>query len=314
MRYFLIGILFLQIACSSTAQQITADEQPTKAERKLFQKSSVVIKSPKDYEHRETENGKGYDPKPRVVEVDKKAGKYELRWIGYDGKEKVIAYQRYDAIDALVEARVEKNSDGKFVFKYLVKNLPTSPAYLGGFIVQTLTSEVKVNKLEDVYIGQMSDHIKEFKDGTWWAFAALGEILPKINPGKSIEFSLISSGLPGIVGCRARAGPAALKGVGEHMPFELEIATPGYESLATCYTIGPVDKLAEMNKAEKSKYVLDNLPKFQEAGWMTKDAALKYESILGKEDLAGALAQAKKDLEKEVITGEVLYIIEGLNQ
>ena len=69
-----------------------------------------------------------------------------------------------------------------------------------------------------------------------------------------------------------------------------------------------------MNKAEKSKYVLDNLPKFQEAGWMTKDAATKYEAILAKEDLAGALAQAKKDLEREVITGEVLYIIEGLNQ
>ena len=129
MRYFLIGILFLQIACSSTAQQITADEQPIKAERKLFKKSSVVIKSPKNYDHRELANGKGYDPKPRVVEIDKKAGKYELRWIGYDGKQKIIAYQRDDAIDALVEARIEKNSEGKFVFKYLVKNLPTSPTF-----------------------------------------------------------------------------------------------------------------------------------------------------------------------------------------
>ena len=313
MRYFLIGILLLQIACSSTAQQITADEQPTKAERKLFQKSSVVIKSPNDYSHRERENGKEYDPKPRVVEVDKKAGKYEFRWIGYDGKEKIIAYQRHDAIDALVEARVEKNFEGQFVYKYLVKNLPTSPTYLSAFIVQTLASEVKVTKLDDVYIGKMSNYIRDFKEGTWWDFAPLGEILPKITPGKNIEFSLTSSGLPGIVGCRARAGPVALKGVGEHMPSELEMALPGYDE-ATGYTIGPIDKLAEMNKAEKSKYVLDNLPKFQEAGWMTKNAATRYESILAKEDLAGALAQAKIDLESEVITGEVFYIIEGLNQ
>lgn len=304
--YFLILTLLFQSACYSSAQQI-------KVERKPFQKSSVAMKSPTSYLKRETDKGE-YDPKPRVVLVDEKAGKYELRWIGYDGKEKIIKYQRADAIDALVEARVEKNSEGKFVFKYLVKNLPTSPAYLSGFIVQTLANDVKVNKLEDVHIGEMSNSLRDFKEGIWRHFAPLGETSSRIEAGKSIEFSLVSSALPGIVGCRATAGELTLKGVGEHMPSELEAAMPGYEELAKGYTIGPIDHLATLNKSERTKYILENLPKFQEAGWITSDGVKRYEAVLKRENLAGAFEQAKKDLENQFITSEVYYIIEGLNQ
>ncbi|MGI8642456.1 MAG: hypothetical protein ACR2MG_21210 [Pyrinomonadaceae bacterium] len=246
--------------------------------------------------------------------IDEKAGKYELRWIGYDGKEKIIKYQRRDAIDALVEARIVKHDEGKFIYKYLIKNLPTSPTYLSGFIVQTLASDVKATKLDDVFVSDMAKFIPNFNVGTWWKFAPLGETLPKIDPGETIEFSLVSSALPGIVGCRARAGDLTLKGVGEHMPSELEEVTPGYDGLAKGYTIGPIDRLAELPKSEKVKYILENLPKFQEAGWMSAGTAKKYKVILAKEDLAGALVQARTDLENEFITGEVFYIIEGLNQ
>src|SRR5690242_1457708 len=102
MRFLLIGILFFQISCHTSAQEIVTETKQEKAERKLFQKSSAVIRSPKEYALRDTENGKGYDPKPRVVLIDEKAGKFELRWIGYDGKDKIIKYQRSDALDALV--------------------------------------------------------------------------------------------------------------------------------------------------------------------------------------------------------------------
>ncbi|MGI8642454.1 MAG: hypothetical protein ACR2MG_21200 [Pyrinomonadaceae bacterium] len=311
MRYLIIGILFLQIACSSSAQ-----ERQVKAERKPFQKSSVEIKSPTTYSKRETEKGE-YDPRPRVVLIDEKAGKYELRWIGYDGKQKIVKYQRNDALDALVEARIEKTSEGKFVYKYLIKNLPTSPAYLSGFTVQTLASDVKDEAplvVNDIFIGNMAKFIPDFSDGTWRYFSPLGEKLPKVEAGKSIEFSLVSSALPGIVGCRATGGDLTLKGVGEHMPSELERAMPGYEEEAKGYTIGPIDRLATLNKSERAKYILENLPKFQESGWMSEGTAKIYESILKREDLAGAFKQAKKDLENEFITGEVYYIIEGLNQ
>ena len=317
MRHLLICILFFQIACSSSAQEITREVRQTKAERKPFQKSSAVIKSPKEYSFRASKNGSKYDPKPRVVLIDEKAGKYELRWIGYDGKEKIIKYQRRDALDALVEARVEKNSEGKFVYKYLIKNLPTSPTYFSGFIVQTLASDVKDKTLpivNDIYTGHMANFIPDFSEGVWRHFSPLGKASPKIDPGKSIEFNLISSALPGVVGCRAMAGEYTLKGIGEHMPSELEAATPGYDGLARGYTLGPIERLAALTKSERAKYVLENLPKFQEAGWMSAATAKIYESILKREDLAGALRQAKRDLENEFITGEVFYIIEGLNQ
>jgi len=317
MRYLLIGILFLQAACNSSAGQIETDVRQIKAERKPFQKSSVVIKSPKDYSHRESENGKGYDPKPRAVLIDEKAGKYEFRWIGYDGKQKIIKYQRKDALDALVEARVQKNSEDKFLYKYLIKNLPNSPTYLSGFTVQTLANDVKDEPfpiVDDVYTGHMAKFIPDFSEGTWRRFAPLGETSPKVEAGKNIEFSLVSLALPGIVGCRATGGDLTLKGVGEHMPSELEMATPGYDGWASGYTIGPIERLATLNKSEKAKYILENLPKFQEAGWMSAGTAKIYEKILKREDLAGALEQAKKDLEKEFITGEVFSIIEGLNQ
>lgn len=311
MRYLLIINLFLQIACSSSAQ-----EMQIKAERKPFQKSSVEIKSPTTYSKRETEKGE-YDPRPQVILVDEKAGKYELRWVGYDGEEKIIKYQRVDAIDALVEARVEKTAGDKFNYKYLIKNLPTSPAHLSGFTVQTFASDVKdepISVINDVYTGHMAKFIPDFSQGTWRRFVPLGQIFPKIDAGKSIEFSLISSALPGIVGCRATGGDLNLKGVGEHIPSELEETLPGYTIWAKCITIGPDDRLAVLNRTERAKYILENLSKFQEAGWMSSGTAKIYETILNKEDLAGALKQAKKDLENEFITSEVFYIIEGLNQ
>jgi hypothetical protein len=315
MHYLLIGVLFFQVCCSSYAQQSIVRIQQEKAERKPFQKSSAAIKSPTSYLKRETEKGT-YDPRPRVVPVDEKAGKYELRWIGYDGKEKIIKYQRHDAIDAIVEASIEKTPEGRYTYRYLVKNLPSSPAYLHGFIVQTFSPDIKDGspmEIDNVLIGHMSQNISEFSKGVWRNFVPLGETRPKVVAGRSIEFSLTSSALPGIVGCRATAGDITLKGVGEHMPSELESAMPGYEELAKGYTIGPVEKLSIMSKSERSKYLLENLQKFQEAGWMSSGTAAIYKSILEKEDLAGALAQAKKDLEKEFITSEAFHIIEGLN-
>ena len=313
MYYLIVAILFFQTSCIFSANQTTAEaQQQIQAERKPFQKSSAVLKTPGSYLKREK-----YDPRPRVVPIDEKAGKYELRWIGYDGKEKIVSYQRSDSIDGTVEARVEKRHEGKFTYKYLIKNLPTSPAYLSGFVVQTLAQDVRDEPfpiVDDIYIGHMGNYIPGFTEGVWRRFAPLGEKLPRIEAGKSIEFSLVSSALPGIVGCRATGGDLTIKGVGEHMPTELESAMPGYEEWAKGYTIGPVDSLSKLSKSERAKYILDNLPLFHEAGWMSAGTAAIYKSILQKEDMEGALKQAQKDLKNEFITGEVFYIIEGLNQ
>ena len=314
-QYTLI-IIFLafQLSCVSLAQQQICEQ--TKAERKSFQKSSYVIKAPTESQMRELKNGKSYDPKPKVIVMDEKTGKYEFRWIGTDGKEKVVAYQRHDAIEAMLEAKTEKNQDGKFLYKYYLKILPTSPIYFRGFVVQTFTQDSKPIELNDsrFYIGQKSNLGYLYKDGTWWSYAFVGEENQRIQGNNVIEFQLTSSSPPGLVNCKAIGGELGTKGVGEHIPSFLEDEIPIFEDLAWGYTIGPIESLSTLSKSERAKYLLDNLPKFQEAGWMSEGTAKNYEAILKREDLAGALEKAKKDLENEFITSEVFQIIEGLNQ
>lgn len=303
--------------CQSPAQEKSSVFNQAKAERQLFRKSPVEIKSPRTYAKRETPKGKEYDPRPTVVPIDEKVGKYELHWIGYDGKKKVIAYQRHDALDALVEARLEQVDDGRYKYKYLIRNLPSSPTFFHSFTVQTFTSDVRDEHIrtedENLYIGHMAQLIPQFSEGVWRKFAWLAETKPKIGPGSTIEFEMISSSQPGLVQCVAAAGEITLKGVGEHMPSELEMALPGFADRATCLTIGPVERLKDLSEADKAKYLIDNLPKFVEAGWMAGDTPKIYESILKGNDLSGAFQQAKRDLEKGFITTEVFHIIEGLN-
>jgi hypothetical protein len=310
--YFLISLLIFQVGCSSLAQERIFEQ--IKIERKPFQRSSFVIQQPKEFQNRELDSGKTYDPKPRVVIIDEKAGKFEFHWIGYDGKEKVVAYQRHDAIDAIVEVKLEKLKDGKRLYKYLFKVLSTSPSRLLQFVVQTISKDIETVKQENVYIGEKNKAIPIFQDGIWFSYYPMHEKGLVVNGGESIEFQLKSLSLPGIVNCKTSGGDLGTKGVGEDLPQELEDQLPVFEDLASGYTIGPVESLSTLSKPERAKYLLDNLSKFQEAGWMSEGTAKNYEAILKKEDLAGALEKAKKDLESEFITSEVFHIIEGLNQ
>ena len=310
-----LPLLCLLSGCMSFAQnsvgEISGREKPNRAPLK---RSNAVLEAPKKYEMRETEKGT-YDPKPRVVTVDEKAGKYELRWIGYDRKEKVISYQRHDALDAYVEATVARDGES-FVYKYLIKNLPTSPSHFGSFKVQTFTSDVRDERIpagEDLYIGHMSRHIPQFSEGVWRGFSPLGEA-NWIKPGMNREFQVPSKSPPGVVKCYGRAGEPTLKGVGEHMPYELEKAMPGFEEFASCITIGPVERLTGLSPSERAGYFRENLPKFVEAGWMAGNTPQIYEKIVIEKGLAALLTQARSDLAEGFITSEVFYIIEGLNQ
>lgn len=316
MKYFFVILsILVQIGCGASAQNNDAENDLLpKVQRKPFQKSSVVIKSPETYLKRDTSSGKQYDPKPQFVLVDEKSGKYELRWIGYDRKLKVIKYQRSDAIDAVVEARVERQADGKFIYRYLVKNLPSSPNDLGSFTVQTFANDLEVVQMDNVFIGDMSSDLREFKNGTWYRYAILEDTPLKVKPGGEIEFSLKSSFPPGIVGCKATTGDLTLKGVGEHIPQELENMMPGYEEWAKSYTIGPIDEIVNFTKSEKAKYLLDNLVKFQEAGWISAEASEKYTAMLNKADLNQVFERAVKDFENGYITSEILLIIKYLAQ
>jgi hypothetical protein len=321
---FIVIIFLLQTSCVSTAQQQTYEQ--TKFERKPFEKSPYVIKSPAEHLERELNNGKSYDPNPKAVVIDEKSGKYEFRWIGTDGREKIVPYQRRDALQAVISVIIEKGQEGRFIYIYRFHILSASPVYFREFIVQTLALDAKPIETDDyllpppnynpnhrLMVGRMNFN-PLFNDGIWWNFAFVGKEENRIYGGNTIEFQLTSSSRPGIVGCKASGGELGTKGVGEEIPSVLENQIPIFQDLAWGYTIGPVESLAGLSKSERAKYLLDNLPKFQEAGWMSEGTAKNYEAILKKEDLTGALEKAKKDLEGEFITSEVFQIIEGLNQ
>lgn len=305
-------LLFVVVAVLATC---AAPQKLQKVHRVPLEKSQVVLKSPTEYEkrglrydHQTGEPISSYDPKPRVEVVDARSGKYAFKWIGYDGKEKVIAYQRADAIDAIVSASVDKSANGKYLYTYIVENLPSSATYLSYFIVQNFSTDAKPVELngkatnladlrvlntfrqvpsdgkpkniQDIFIGEMSSEIQRFKEGNWIAFAILPDFEPTILPGRRLELKLVSNAVPGLVGCSVTAGNLTLKGVGEHMPTELENVMPGYEELPRGYTIGPVDSLKTLSATEHVKYIIDRLPQFEKLGWITPSARKWYEENL----------------------------------
>src|SRR5262245_14800683 len=88
-----------------------------------LQRPDLVLKSP-PYQPRvlrhdpTTGNPIYYNHKPRVVVIDRKTGKYALRWIGYDGREKTVVFQRSDLVDVVVSASVTKQASGKYLYVY----------------------------------------------------------------------------------------------------------------------------------------------------------------------------------------------------
>lgn len=311
-KLLVIFILSLTGACV-TSQAVQ------KAQRRPMQKSSVMLNSPQQYQKRtmdvETKAGEEatYDPKPRIDTIDPKAGKYAFKWIGFDGKEKVVEYQRADAIDAVVSASVSRTSEGRYLYVYRVSNLPSSPTYLSSFTVQNFAADVKPVKGEDVYVGTMSNQIQVFAQGNWIRFADsyLGD---SITPGKEVELRVESSAPPGLVGCRVTAGNLTLKGVGEHMPTELEDAMPGYDEWPEGYTIGPVSNLSTLSRKDGIEYLLGRLPLFEKLGWMTGGAREWYAQHLKQESPGALLKRAESDVKAELITTEVYHMLQALRQ
>ena len=295
-----------------------------KTSRLPLQKKEIILKSPTNYAQRfmgiDPKTGKEiyYDPKLEVVLLDAKSGKYALKWIGYDGKEKAVVYQRPDAIDVIVSASVKKISTPQFVYDYTVQNLATSGEYLAGFEVQTFSSDIIPNKLptkiDNIFIGDMSNTIPEFKEGKWIHFAPLPP-RPRVNPGQSITFQLTSSSPPGLVMCRVHGGDFVMKGIGEEMPQELENALPNrFEALPSGYTIGPIDQLKTFSVNKRAKYLRSKLVLFQQLGWIAADLAPWYEQNLQANRLGQVFKRATEDFKAGEITSELLAMIHAASQ
>ncbi len=303
----------------------------SRAQRVPLEKQKREYKSPVNYAPREVsydpKTGKpiAYDHKPRVEVLDAKAGKYLLKWTGYDGKEKTVVYQRGDAIDVIVKAMVSKTANGKYVYTYDADNLPSSGSHISHLILQNFASYTRpievdgrstnftgIRGLETaVHFGEMSNVIPQFKEGKWISIAPLSTYKPQVTPGRTFEVKLASSAPPGLVECRVTGGELTLQGVDEDMPGELEDLLPSYEQFPHGYTIGPVEYLKTLSPSEKSKYLLERLPIFKKAGWITDQALQRYEAQLKNGSLETISIHAEEDLKAEQITTEVVAIIQG---
>jgi hypothetical protein len=286
---------------------------PQKVQRLPLQKKGIVLQSPTHYEKwlmgSDPKTGQEiyHDPRPRVELVDAKSGKYALKWIGTDGKERTLIYQRPDAIDAIVSASVSKTPSGRYLYIYSIQNLPSSGQYLGGIAVQNFASDARPvgMRIEDVYAGPMSNN-KEMREGNWVGF---GILKPIVVPGRSIQLSLESSGPPGLVECYIRGGyQGMISAVGEPPP-ELMDVLPGYEAWPHGYTIGPVENLKALSSGKRAEYIRQRLAQFKKLGWMTADVVPWYEQALKGGDLEKIYHRAEQDLKAGKITTEVMGMI-----
>lgn len=306
----MFGLPALGVACSS------AQQAQTKVQRQPLEKEHREYKTPANYEQRDLgydpKTGKmiTYDHKPRVELLDEKAGKYAFKWIGYDGKEKTVIFQRRDVIDVVVSASVSKTPDGRYLYTYEAQNLPTSPTYLKRFIVQNFASDTEPVSSGAFFPGPMSSAIEQFKEGNWISFADVSDEV-QIDPGQTVRVQLVSSAAPGLVQCRATA-ETTLEGAGEHMPSVLENLLPGYKEFPTGYTIGPIGNLKTFSSEERIKYLLEKLPQFRKLGWMTDEAVVRYEQELKSNDLQTILNRLEQDLKSEQITTEVFAVMEAM--
>jgi len=306
----LFGLQALGVACSS------AQQAQTKVQRRPLEKQHREYKTPGNYEQRDLgydpKTGKmiTYDHKPRVELLDEKAGKYAFKWIGYDGKEKTVIFQRRDVIDVVVSAAVSKTPGGRYLYNYELHNLPTSPTYLKRFIVQNFAADAEPDRSGAFLPGVMSNAIEQFKEGHWISFTDVSDEV-QIEPGQTVRIQLVSSAPPGLVQCQATA-ETTLEGADEHMPSVLENLLPGYKEFPTGYTVGPVDNLKTFSAEEKIKYLLEKLPQFRKLGWMTDEAVARYEQQLKNNDLQSLTRQMEQDLKSEQLTGEVFAVIEAM--
>lgn len=314
MRLFALILVFAAVALFAGCE--ASQYAQTKVQRKPLEKHYREYKTPSQYEPRDrgsdprTGEMITYDHKPRVELLDEKAGKYAFKWIGYDGKEKTVIFQRGDVLDVIVSASVTKVSDQQYSYTYQIRNLPSSATYLKRFMVQNFASDVKRDHGKFLAL-EVSKSIYQFREGNWLSFSDVSDHV-QINPGQTVTVHLTSSAPPGLVECRASIETSIENTTDEEMPSALENLLPGFEEYPKGYAIGPVESLKTLSSSDRVKYVLEKLPQFRDLGWITDDALRRYKAQLQRNSVADLFNRLDEDLRSEQITTEVFAIIQSI--
>jgi hypothetical protein len=282
-----------------------------RAGRLPFEKKKITLSSPTSYHKRlagiDPKTGQEiyYDHKPRIQLLNARSGKYALKWTGFDGKDKIVFYQRPDAIDAVVSGSVSKTASGQFLYRYTIQNLPSSGQKLSAFALQYFAQNIRPAKVAGIYVGQMSPNLA-MKDGRWVSFGMVGS---GILPGRTIELELESPVSPGLVECRVAGGTQGIEVAGEDPPDDLLRLLPGYEAWPKGYTIGPVDYLKH-SPTDYAKYLGERLSLFRKLGWVSPAVVGWYEQNLRTGNLVDLFAGADRDLRMGNITSEFYDLIQ----
>lgn len=288
-------------------------------QRLPFKKKPIVLVTPKEYGKRvlrvvpATGESISYDHKPRVVFVNPKSGVYNLVWIGSDRKEKRVSFQLPNALDAVVSATAASDAGG-YQYAYAIELLPSSGQYLFGFAVQTFASDARTPQKEaGIMFGQMSDNVLSNK-GHWVHFGLLSAFRPRAQPGQTVKLELVSAAPPGLVECRIHGGDQTMIAPAfDDIPEELIAQIPGYEAWPSSYTIGPVDLLRAFTLKERGNYLLQNLPRMRQQGWMTAATFDRYQQLLEEGNIEEVIARADDDLKSKSITTEVHSMIKAMS-
>ena len=284
------------------------------AERLPLQKKSVNFdfKFPDHYEKwhgppdPRTGISREHDPQPRVIPLGKNPGRYAFEWIALDGTKKRVIYDRPDGTDAIVTARVSELQDG-YRYTYQIEVLPSSGVRLRAFMVQCFSDQVTAMEQKNILVGQMSNGIPQFREGTWKRFAIL-KGLPDGDPGGTVTLSLNSVSPPGLVECRTRSN-SVMKG-GHDMPYEFDSLLLGHDYWPHGYTIGPVQRLKSLSQRAHLAYVAKLLPKLEELGWIHASAVGWYQQNLTP-GTPGLYKQVEQDLNDGKITTEVFSLFQS---
>lgn len=148
------------------------------------------------------------------------------------------------------------------------------------------------------------------KKGLEFDFADVSDHV-RIDLGQFVTIQFSSADPPGLVECRAGT-ETVVNGSDEDVPEALYSLLRGYDEYLHGWTIGPVNGLKNLSSDEKAKYLLDKLPQFRKVGWITDEAALRYEGALRRVDINGVLNWVDQDIRAQQITPEVAALIQGL--
>lgn len=301
-------LLLLLFASSSHAKA-------PRVERRPLTKEPIEFSSPTSYKNRERYDPRTgeityYDHKPRIVPLNSKAGEYAIKWIGLNGTELTVYYQRPDAIEAMVSADVVRDGD-TYVYVYTIANHRNSGQKLSAFVVQTFASDAAPVRIAGGYAGPMTNRTPVFHEGAWIYFGA-SCFADRVQPGTSVTVRVRSTMPPGIVGCRVAGGRPGYKGVGEELPAELEDRLPGYAAWPKGGTLGPDESLARLPAADRRQYLVTHLSEMHELGWITDKAQAWYGVHLAASTRAALEDQTRSFLRSGAITTEVAALVAHL--